>query len=326
MLTDPTKISETKISHIRETKKNYFEVTIGPFAKDLGSAIGNAIRRILLSSIPGAAVTEVHINQVLHEYSILEGVQEDVVEILLNLKKLSVCLINDAEEANLILEKKGPGLVTASDLELNGNVHVADPNYVIAHLNKSAKIKMNLKVIQGRGSLPSTVYTHSQDEELPVGYIPIDASFNPILDVSFKVIKSDQVTENITFFIKTKGTIKVEKAIEIAMTYFYEQISIFLDLKSPLSGTQASQKKPEIDPLLLRPVEDLELTVRSANCLKAENICCLGDLVQYPESELMRIPNLGRKSLNEIKIVLAERGLSLGIKIENWPAGKNSVP
>ena len=185
---------------------------------------------------------------------------------------------------------------------------------------------MNLKVIQGRGSLPSTVYTHSQDEELPVGYIPIDASFNPILDVSFKIVKNDQVTENITFFIKTKGTIKAEKAIEIAMTYFYEQISIFLDLKSPLNRNQASQKKPEIDPLLLRPVEDLELTVRSANCLKAENICCLGDLVQYPESELMRIPNLGRKSLNEIKIVLAERGLSLGIKIENWPAGKTSIP
>ena len=325
MPTDLTEISEAQISRIKETKKNCFEVVVGPFARNFGGAMGNAIRRILLSSIPGAAVTEVNIANAPHEYSILEGVQEDVVEILLNLKKLAVNLENDAEEAYLTLEKKGPGLVTAADLELSGNVQMADPDYVIAHLNKNAEINMTLKVVKGRGFLPSTVYTHSQEEELLVGCIPLDASFSPILDVSFEVIKADQITENIALSIRTKGTIKVEKAIEIAMTYFYEQISVFLDLKAPRPGNQVHQETPEIDPLLLRPVEDLELTVRSANCLKAENIRCLGDLVQYPESELMRIPNLGRKSLNEIKAVLADRGLSLGVKIENWPAGQLPV-
>lgn len=322
MPTDLTEISEAQISSIKETKNNCFEVVVGPFTKNFGRAMGNAIRRILLSSIPGAAVTEVHIGNALHEYSTLEGVQEDVVEILLNLKKLAVSLGNDAEEAYLTLEKVGPAFVTAADLELSGNVHVADPDYVIAHLNKDGRINVTLKVVKGRGFLPSTIYTQSQEEELLVGYIPLDASFSPILDVSFEVMRTDEETENLSFFIRTKGTIKVEKAIEIAMTYFYEQISVFLDLKAPVLGRKLNPDAPEIAPLLLRPVEDLELTVRSANCLKAENIRCLGDLVQYPESELMRIPNLGRKSLNEIKSILAERGLSLGVKVENWPSGQ----
>ncbi len=318
MQTCPTEIHKPKIGEVKEVKKNCYTVTLSPFARGFGHVMGNALRRILLSSIPGAAVTEVQLDQALHEYCTLDGVQEDVVEILLNLKKLAVSLENEAEEAYLTLEKTGPALVTAGDLELSGNVQVADPNYVIAHLNEGGAINMTLKVLQGRGFVPSTVYTQSQEEDLLVGYIPLDASFSPVLDVSFKVLENDQDSEMLEIYMRTKGTVKPETAVEMAMTYFYEQIAVFVDLKAPL-GRKSPQDTPEIDPLLLRPVEDLELTVRSANCLKAQNIRFLGDLVQYPESDLMRIPNLGRKSLNEIKSVLAERGLSLGVRIESWP-------
>ena len=326
MSTKLNKISEAQIIHVKEIKQNYFEVSVGPFNKNFGNAMGNAIRRILLSVIPGSAVTEVHINNVLHEYSILEGVQEDVVEILLNLKKLAVSLKNNIQECFLTIEKKGPGLVTAAELETSSsNVEVSDKDYIIAHLNENANISMKLKIVKGRGFLPSTIYTQSQEEKLMFGYIPLDASFNPVLNVSFQIVHINENIENIIFFVRTKGTIKIERAFEIAVTYFYEQMSVFLDLKSPLLGYNNKKESPEIDPVLLRPVEHLELTVRSANCLKAANIRFLGDLVQYSESELMRIPNLGRKSLNEIKTVLAERTLSLGVKLDNWTTSQLSV-
>lgn len=319
MQTCQTDTCTPQISSVETVKKNCFKVTLSNFASGFGHVVGNALRRILLSSIPGAAVTEVRIDHSLHEYCTLEGVQEDVVEVLLNLKKLAVSLENETEEAYLTLEKKGPALVTAGDLGISGNnVQVADPSYVIAHLNEGGHMNMSIKVVQGRGFVPSTVYTQSQEEDLFVGYIPLDASFSPVLDVAFKVNQIDAGSESLELFMRTKGTIKAEKAIETAATYFYEQIAVFLDLKVP-SARKAPEDTSEVDPLLLRPVEELELTVRSANCLKAQNIRYLGDLVQYPESELMRVPNLGRKSLNEIKSVLAERGLSVGVRIDSWP-------
>lgn len=325
MSVDLIDVYKAQIRNVTETKKNCFEVILGSFTRSYAGAIGNAIRRIMLSSIPGAAVTEVHIDDALHEYSTLEGIQQDVVEIVLNLKKLAVSIENDAEEAYVKLNKQGPCFFKASDLELSGgNIHVADPDYVIAHLNKNGRINITLKIVKGRGFLPSNIYAQSQEKELLVGRILLDASFNPILDVSFEVVENDEKTENLSLFIRTKGTIKVEKAIEIAMIYFYEQISVFLDLKSPLLGSNLNQCTPEVDPLLLHPIEDLELTVRSANCLKTKNIRYLGDLVQHSEFELMRIPNLGRKSLNEIKAVLAKRGLFLGVKVENWQSGKEA--
>lgn len=315
----PTEIPKPKIVKVEKIKKNCYAITLSPFSVGFGHIVGNSIRRILLSSIPGAAVTEVKIDKALHEYFTLDGVHEDVVEILLNLKRLAVSLENGSEEAYLTLEEKTASLVTAGDLESNSNVKISDPSYVIAHLNGGVMNNMKLKVLQGRGFVPSTVYTQSHKESLPVGCIPLDASFNPILNVSFEVFKNeDDIGETLKIFMNTKGTIEPETAIKIAMTYLYEQISVFVDLKAPL-GRKNSQDSPDIDPLLLKPVEDLELTVRSANCLKAQKIGLLGDLVQYPESDLMRIPNLGRKSLNEIKSVLAEHGLSLGIRIENWP-------
>ncbi|WP_395947231.1 DNA-directed RNA polymerase subunit alpha [Caedibacter taeniospiralis] len=318
MHTCPTEAYKPQIGSVTELKKNHFNVVLEPLAVGFGHVMGNALRRILLSSIPGSAVTEAQIEGALHEYCTIEGVQEDVVEILLNLKKLAISLPNEAEDAYLMIAKTGPAQLTAQDLEISGNVKVADPNYVIANLNEGGKINMSLKVTKGRGFVPSTVYTHATEETLMVGYIPLDASYNPILDVSFHVSLLSDESEKLEISMRTKGTIKPEAAIELAMTYFYEQISVFVDLKAPL-GRKFLQDAPEIDPLLLRPVEDLELTVRSANCLKAQNIRYLGDLVQLPESDLMRIPNLGRKSLNEIKAVLAERGLSLGVRIDNWP-------
>ena len=319
----PTEIYKPKIVEVNEIRKNFYHLVLSPFASGFGHIVGNSLRRILLSSIPGAAATEVKIEQALHEYCTIDGVQEDVVEILLNLKKLAVSLEDGIEEAYLTLDKIGHALVTAGDLQSNGNAKVADPKYVIAHLNDGGTINMKLKVVQGRGSAVSTVYTQSQKEDFAVGTIPLDASFNPILNVSFKVLERDCYSEHLKIFMHTKGTIRPETAVERAMTYFYEQISVFVDLKAPLD-LKDQKPLPEIDPILLRPVEDLELTVRSANCLKAQNINLLGELVQYPESDLMCIPNLGRKSLNEIKSVLAEHSLSLGIRIENWPSDKVS--
>lgn len=315
-----TKLYKPKISNVIEVKNNHFSIILEPLALGFGHVMGNALRRVLLSSIPGSVVTDVKIEGALHEYCTVDGVQEDVVEILLNLKKLSISLQNEIEETFLNVTKIGPAQLIAKDLEANNNsVKVADPNYVIANLNEGGKISMSLKVTKGRGFVPSTVYTQASVKDLLVGYIPLDAAYNPILDVSFKVSALDSShSEKLEIYMRTKGTIEPATAIELAMTYFYEQIAVFVDLKAPL-GRKFIQDTPVIDPLLLRPVEDLELTVRSANCLKARNIRYLGDLVQFPESDLMRIPNLGRKSLNEIKAVLAERGLSLGIRVENWP-------
>ncbi|WP_440992676.1 DNA-directed RNA polymerase subunit alpha [Cysteiniphilum litorale] len=318
MHTCPTEAYKPQIGSVTEVKNNHFKVVLEPLAVGFGHVMGNALRRILLSSIPGSAVTEAQLEGALHEYCTIEGVQEDVVEILLNLKKLAISLQDETEEAYLTITKAGPSKLLAKDLEVSGNVKVSDPNYVIANLNEGGKLNMSLKVTKGRGFVPSTVYTQAAVEELLVGYIPLDAAYNPILDVSFIVSALDDNSEKLEIYMRTKGTIKPEVAIELAMTYFYEQIAVFVDLKAPL-GRKSAQDAPEIDPLLLRPVEDLELTVRSANCLKAQNIRYLGDLVQFPESDLMRIPNLGRKSLNEIKAVLAERGLSLGVRIDNWP-------
>lgn len=316
----PIEAYKPKVINVREIKSNYFKVILQPLSSGFAHVMGNALRRILLSSIPGAAVTEVKIQGVLHEYCTIDGVQEDVIEILLNLKRLAISLKDDVEESKLTILKTGPSKLLAKDLEaVNTNIKVSNPNYLIASLNEDRKLEMLLKITKGRGFVPSIVHTQTITEEnRPVGYIPLDASYNPIIDVSFSTDRDKKGAEILYLYMKTKGTIEPSKAIELAMTYLYEQISVFVDLKAPL-GRKSSKDIPEFDPLLLRTVEDLELTVRSANCLKAQNILYLGDLVQFPESDLMRIPNLGRKSLNEIKSVLSDKGLSLGVRIENWP-------
>jgi DNA-directed RNA polymerase subunit alpha len=296
-------------------------VVMEPFERGYGHTLGNALRRILLSSMPGYAPTEVKIAGVLHEYSSIDGVQEDVVDILLNLKGL-VLKLHNAPEAVLTLKKQGAGVVTAGDIEAGADVEVINPEHVIAHLTKDGKLDMEIKVEQGRGYV-SAIARQTPGESRSVGHIALDSSFSPVSRVSYAVesARVEQRTDldKLVMDIETNGAIDPEEAIRYSARILVEQFSVF----AALEGTPAPVEKPaapKVDPLLLRPVDDLELTPRSSNCLKAQSIHYIGDLIQYTENDLLRTPNLGRKSLNEIKQVLAEHGLSLGMKLENWPA------
>lgn len=295
-------------------------VIMEPFERGYGHTLGNSLRRILLSSMPGAAPTEVSISGVLHEYSTLEGVQEDVVDILLNLKGIALKL-NDRSEVTLKLSKSTEGVVTAGDIELTHDVEIVNPDHVIAHLTKGGKIDMEIKVQQGRGYQPVSVRRQADDTQT-LGAIKVDSSFSPVRRVAYSVesARVEQRTDldKLILDVETNGTIDPEEAVRYAARVLVEQLALFADLKGTPVATE-SPKAPQVDPMLLRPVDDLELTVRSANCLKAENIFYIGDLIQRSENELLKTPNLGRKSLNEIKDVLASKGLSLGMKLENWP-------
>jgi DNA-directed RNA polymerase subunit alpha len=298
-----------------------------PFERGYGHTLGNALRRTLLSSMPGWAATEVKITGVLHEYSTLDGVQEDVVDILLNLKGI-VLKLHNREEAMLNLKKSGEGAVTAGDIEAMHDVEIVNPDHVIAHLAAGGKLDMQLKVEQGRGYIAATT-RKTVEEGRTVGSILLDASFSPVRRVSYSVdaARVEQRTDldKLVIDIETNGAIDPEEAVRYAARILVEQLTVFADLKG-LPATVEEKKASQIDPVLLRPVDDLELTVRSANCLKAENIYYIGDLIQRSETELLKTPNLGRKSLNEIKEVLASRGLTLGMKLENWPpAGLEKV-
>lgn len=295
-------------------------VVMEPFERGYGHTLGNALRRILLSSLPGYAVTEVSIEGVLHEYSTLEGVREDVVDILLNLKGIVFKLHNRAD-ANLRLTKSGEGVVKAGDIEVSHDVEIINPDHVIAHLAPGGKLDMQLKVEQGRGYVPGNVRPLNGDNKV-IGRIVLDASFSPVRRVSYQVesARVEQRTDldRLVIDIETNGAVEPEESIRFAARVLMDQLSVFADLEgTPVTAVET--KAPQIDPILMRPVDDLELTVRSANCLKAENIYYIGDLIQRTETELLKTPNLGRKSLNEIKDVLASRGLTLGMKLENWP-------
>jgi DNA-directed RNA polymerase subunit alpha len=296
------------------------KVTMEPFERGYGHTLGNALRRILLSSMPGYAPTEVQIGGVLHEYSAIDGVQEDVVDILLNLKGIVLKLYN-RDEAMLSLKKKGEGVVTAGDIEMGHDVEIVNPDHVIAHLASGGKLEMQIKVEKGRGYQPGSLRI-KPGEGRAIGSIVLDASFSPVRRVSYSVesARVEQRTDldKLIVDIETNGAIEPEEAIRYAAKVLVDQLSVFAELKgTPMQFEQP--RSPQVDPILLRPVDDLELTVRSANCLKAENIYYIGDLIQRSENELLRTPNLGRKSLNEIKEVLASRGLTLGMKLENWP-------
>jgi len=284
------------------------------------------LRRILLSSMQGYAPTEVRISGVVHEYSALEGVQEDVVDILLNLKGLAVKL-NSRDEALLSIKKSGEGPVTAADIQAGHDVEILNSDHVIAHLTKGGNLEMEIKIEGGRGYVPASTRVLS-DESRPVGVILVDALYSPVKKVSFNVesARVEQRTDldKLILEIETNGVIEPAEAVRYAARVLIEQLASFADLQgvSPLSDVSTLKlvsPQSSIDPILLRPVDELELTVRSANCLKAENIYYIGDLIQRTETELLKTPNLGRKSLNEIKDVLAARGLTLGMKLENWP-------
>ena len=309
-----------RIIDVQNISPYHAKLTMEPFERGYGHTLGNALRRVLLSSMPGYAPTEVKITGVLHEYSTLDGVQEDVVDILLNLKGI-VLKLHNREEALLNLKKSGEGVVTAGDIEAMHDVEIVNPDHVIAHLAAGGKLDMQLKVEQGRGYIAATT-RKTVEEGRTVGSILLDASFSPVRRVSYSVdaARVEQRTDldKLVIDIETNGAIDPEEAVRYAARILVEQLTVFADLKG-LPTHVEEKKATQIDPTLLRPVDDLELTVRSANCLKAENIYYIGDLIQRTETELLKTPNLGRKSLNEIKEVLASRGLTLGMKLENWP-------
>lgn len=295
-------------------------VTMEPFERGFGHTLGNALRRILLSSLPGCAPTEVKIEGVLHEYSTLDGIREDIVDVLLNLKGV-VLKLHNRSSVTLRLQKSGEGVVTAADIEVSHDVEIINPEHVIAHLAPGGKLEMEIVVEEGRGYVPSNARPVNENSK-SIGHIMLDASFGPVRRVSYLVesARVEQRTDldRLVIDIETNGAVDPEEAIRYAARVLMDQLSVFADLE----GTDVVEPKVvqvTIDPVLLRPVDDLELTVRSANCLKAENIYYIGDLIQRTETELLKTPNLGRKSLNEIKEVLASRGLTLGMKLENWP-------
>ncbi|EGV51614.1 DNA-directed RNA polymerase subunit alpha [Candidatus Endoriftia persephonae] len=311
-----------RIVNVQALSETHAKVILEPLERGFGHTLGNALRRILLSSMPGSAITEVEIQDVLHEYTAIEGVQEDVLEILLNLKQVAL-VMHSRDEAVLRLQKKGPGVVSAGDITLDHDIEIANPDLHIATLTKSGEINMTLTVKRGRGYQPSTARQSSAGEDRPIGMLQLDASFSPVRRVAYSIesARVEQRTnmDRLVIELQTDGTIDPEEAIRRSAGILRDQLSVFVDLEAEAAEATAEPEEPMIDPILLRPVDDLELTVRSANCLKAENIFLIGDLIQRTEVELLKTPNLGKKSLTEIKDVLARRGLSLGMRLEHWP-------
>ncbi|HGJ5876649.1 MAG TPA: DNA-directed RNA polymerase subunit alpha [Arsenophonus sp.] len=317
-----TEFLKPRLVDIEQISSTHAKVTLEPLERGFGHTLGNALRRILLSSMPGCAVTEVEIDGVLHEYSTKEGVQEDILEILLNLKGLAV-KVHGKDKVILTLNKSGIGPVTAADITINDDIEIVKPQHVICHLtDESAAINMRIKVQRGRGYVPASARIHLEEDERPIGRLLVDACYSPVERIAYNVeaTRVEQRTDldKLVIEMETNGTIDPEEAIRRAATILAEQLEAFVDLRD-VAKVEVKDEKPEFDPILLRAVDDLELTVRSANCLKAEAIHYIGDLVQRTEVELLKTPNLGKKSLTEIKDVLASRGLSLGMRLENWP-------
>ena len=294
------------------------KVTLEPLERGFGHTLGNALRRILLSSMPGAAVTDVLIDGISHEYSTIEGVREDVIDILLNLKDMPVKLI-EGNEAELKLSVDGPCEVTSSSFEAPGNVELTDADHHVVSLVDKIKLNMSVFVRTGRGYEPADI---RDDENNTVGGLKVDASFSPVKRVSYSVenarFEKRTDLDKLILELETDGTIDAKMAIEHSATIMQQQLAAFVDLEA-IAEQEAKKEQNDFDPLLLRSIEELELTVRSTNCLKAESIFLIGDLIQRSEFDLLKTPNLGKKSLNEIKDVLASKGLSLGMVLDNWP-------
>lgn len=318
-----TTLLKPKIISVEATGPNQAKVVMEPFERGYGHTLGNALRRVLLSSMSGYAPTEVSIGGVVHEYSTLDGVQEDVVNLLLNLKGI-VFKLESRDDVTVMLRKEGPCVVTAADIDLPHDITLLNPEHVIANLSAGGKLDMQIKIEKGRGYVPGNLRHYADENTKLIGRIVLDASFSPIKRVSYAVesARVEQRTDldRLVMTIETNGVIAPEEAIRQSAGILVDQLVVFAALENnQIVGDVQAARAPTVDPLLLRPVDDLELTVRSANCLKAENIYYIGDLIQRSENELLKTPNLGRKSLNEIKDVLAARGLTLGMKLESWP-------
>ncbi|ABJ90770.1 DNA-directed RNA polymerase subunit alpha [Buchnera aphidicola] len=311
-----------RLVDIQQISATHAKITLEPLERGFGHTLGNALRRILLSSISGCAVTEVEIDGILHEYMHKEGVKEDILDILLNLKGLSIKLFGK-DEVTLYLKKSGIGPVLAKDINHDNSTEIINNKHIICNLTCSdASIDIRMKVTRGRGYITAKSRKENYDNEHIIGKLFLDVTYSPIERIMYTVesARVEQRTDldKLIIEMETNGTIDPEDAIRKAATILAQQLEAFVDLRG-VREPEIKEEKPEFEPVLLRPVDDLELTVRSANCLKAESIHYIGDLVQKTEVELLKTPNLGKKSLTEIKDVLASRGLSLGMKLDNWP-------
>ena len=303
------------IEMISDTKS---KIVIQPLERGFGHTLGNALRRILLSSMPGAAVTDVAIEGISHEYSTIEGIREDVIDILLNIKDMPINLI-EGDSAEVTLDVTGPCDVLASSFDAPGNVELVDQDFHVATIVDKVSLKMTLTVKTGRGYEPADL---RDDEDRVVGALKVDASYSPVRRVSYTVdnarLGKRTDIDKLVVELETDGTLDPKMAIEHSATILQQQLSAFVDLDA-IAEQEANKDQNDFDPILLRSIEELELTVRSTNCLKAESIFLIGDLIHRSEFDLLKTPNLGKKSLNEIKDVLASKELSLGMNVENWP-------
>ncbi len=302
---------------VDDTNPNMSKIILEPLERGFGHTLGNALRRILLSSMPGAAITDVKIEGISHEYSTIEGVREDVIDILLNLKEMPISMI-EGNVAEITLNMSGPSEVKASSFEVPGNLEIVDQDHHVATLVDKVDLSLSATVRTGRGYEPADM----RDDEEVVGSLKVDSSFSPVKRVAYSVenarFEKRTDLDRLIVELETNGTLDPKKAIEHAATILQQQLAAFVDLDA-IAEQEAKKDQNDFDPLLMRSIEELELTVRSTNCLKAESIFLIGDLIQRSEFDLLKTPNLGKKSLNEIKDVLASKGFSLGTTIENWP-------
>jgi len=307
--------TEIQVEDINETTS---KITLEPLERGFGHTLGNALRRILLSSMPGAAITDVKIEGISHEYSTIEGIREDVIDILLNLKDMPVNLL-EGTSAEIKLDMAGPSEVTASSFEVPGNVELVNPDHHVASLVDKVNLALTATVKTGRGYEPADL---RGEEETQVGALKVDASFSPVKRVAYSVenarFEKRTDLDKLIVELETDGTLNPKEAIEHSATIMQQQLAAFVNLDA-IAEQEAKKEQNDFDPLLMRSIEELELTVRSTNCLKAESIFLIGDLIQRSEFDLLKTPNLGKKSLNEIKDVLASKGFALGTTIDNWP-------
>ena len=315
-----TLIKPTKLNFKTNEDKSIATIIAEPLEKGYALTIGNSLRRILLSSIQGSAITAIQIDGVLHEFTSIKGVREDVTDIVLNLKSLSLKVMSEGPK-KLILDVKGPGEIKAKDIQQNPEVTILNPDLVICHLDENTKFYMELTANTGKGYSPSE---KNKMDDAPLGLISLDSFFSPVKKVSFTVENAREGKsldyDKLVINVETDGSILAEDAVAYAARIFQDQLSLFVNFDEPKEIVQKVQiKEPEFNKNLLRKVDELELSVRSMNCLKNDNIVYIGDLVQKTEPEMLRTPNFGRKSLNEIKEVLSSMSLYLGMEIPNWP-------
>jgi DNA-directed RNA polymerase subunit alpha len=292
-----------------------------PLERGFGMTLGNALRRVLLSSLQGAAITTVHIDGVLHEFSSIPGVREDVTNIVLNIKEIALRVHSEGVK-RMVLKKEGPGQVKASDIEASSEVEILNPEHVICTLDQGAAIRMEFTASMGKGYVPAE---RNRPDDAPIGLIPVDSLFSPVKKVSYRVenTREGQILDydKLTMTVETDGSVSAEDSVALAARILQDQLAVFINFEEPKKAIEESAKHPELafNAALLKKVDELELSVRSANCLKNDNIVYIGDLIQKTEAEMLRTPNFGRKSLNEIKEVLASMGLHLGMEVPNWP-------